>query len=223
MKTNFLHDPNPDFERLYVFGAGGHGREIWWLVEQCWGTRVSVEFIVDRVEYLTDKVDGCPVRLLQDLPSPAGARYVVALGNSRDRERAALQCEAHGLVAASLIHPRVEASRRIQFGPGCVIFAGSILTTNIDLGAHVHINVHCSISHDVTIGEFTTLSPGVHVSGNVTIGRHVFLGTGATIVNGAPGEPLEIGDDAIIAAGACVTGPVAPGSLVAGVPAIQKR
>ena len=223
MTTNCLHDPNPDFERLYVFGAGGHGREIRWLVEQCWGFRVSVEFLVDRPEYLVDAIDGCRVSLLKDMPFPAGARYTVALGNSTDRERAALQCEARGMVAASLAHPRVESSRMVRFGPGCVVCAGSILTTNIQLGAHVHINVHCSISHDVTIGDFTTLSPGVHVSGNVTLGRHVFLGTGATIVNGRPGKPLEIGDGAIIAAGACVTGPVAQGTLVAGVPAIQKR
>jgi acetyltransferase-like isoleucine patch superfamily enzyme len=67
------------------------------------------------------------------------------------------------------------------------------------------------------------LSPGVHVSGYVHIGRRVFIGTGVNIVNGKPGKPLVIGDDAIVAAGACVTRDVPPRCLVAGVPAVVRR
>ena len=223
MNTNYLHQADPDFDRLYIFGAGGHGREIRWLVDQCWGDRVGVAFLVDRPEFMRGAVEGCPVQLLQDLRPLANARYVVALGDSRERARAAAACETIGLVAASLVHPRVEASRYVALGDGSVVCAGSILTTQVRLGIHVHVNVHCSVSHDVVIGDFTTLSPGVHVSGNVRIGAHVFFGTGACVVNGKPGEPLVIGDGAIIAAGACVTRSVEAGILVAGVPAVQKR
>lgn len=223
MSINHLHRRDPDFDQLYVFGAGGHGREIRWLAEQCWGDRVNVEFLVDRPEYAHAAVDGCSVQLLQDLQPPANARYVVALGNSRERARAASACDAVGLMAAALVHPRVEASRYVSLGDGSVVCAGSVLTTQVRLGIHVHVNVHCSASHDVVIGDFTTLSPGVHVSGNVWIGTHVFFGTGACVINGEPGTPLLIGDGAIIAAGACVTRHVESGALVAGVPAVQKR
>ena len=95
--------------------------------------------------------------------------------------------------------------------------------TGIKLARHVHINIACTISHDVTIGEFSTLSPGVHVSGHVRIGKSVFIGTGANIINGSASQPLVIGDGAIVAAGACVTRDVEPGSMVAGVPATRRR
>ena len=95
--------------------------------------------------------------------------------------------------------------------------------TNVSIGAHAHINIGCTVSHDVAIGEFSTLSPGVHVSGHVQIGRDVFIGTGASIINGRAGNPLVIGDGAVVAAGACVTQPVEAGALVAGVPAIRKQ
>jgi acetyltransferase-like isoleucine patch superfamily enzyme len=97
------------------------------------------------------------------------------------------------------------------------------MTTNVRVGSHVHVNVGCTLSHDVVLGDFATLSPGVHVSGHVHVEDGVFLGTGANIINGIAGRPLIIGRGAIVAAGACVTGPVEAGALVAGVPAIRKR
>jgi sugar O-acyltransferase (sialic acid O-acetyltransferase NeuD family) len=145
------------------------------------------------------------------------------VGDPEQRIRIVGRAESLGMAAATLVHPRVEASRWLEIGPGSILCAGVIATTNIVIGAHVHINLDCTIGHDVVIGDYATLSPGVHVSGNVTIGKRVFIGTGATIINGSATSPLSIGDGAVIAAGACVTKPVEPGALVAGVPAVRKR
>jgi UDP-3-O-[3-hydroxymyristoyl] glucosamine N-acyltransferase len=87
------------------------------------------------------------------------------------------------------------------------------------LGRHVQINLDCTIGHDVVMGDYTTLTPGVHVSGYVEFGKRVYVGTGAVFVNGSVDHPLMIGDDAIIGAGACVAKPVPPGETVVGVPA----
>jgi sugar O-acyltransferase (sialic acid O-acetyltransferase NeuD family) len=125
----------------------------------------------------------------------------------------------NGFTWASLIHPRVERSQWISVGRGVVICAGTILTTNIVVGDHVQINIDCTIGHDVSLGEYTTLAPGVHVSGCVTIGRRVYIGTGAVIINGTQQEPLTIGDDTVVGAAACVTRSVSPGETVVGVPA----
>lgn len=220
---NTVHSSTPGFERLLIFGAGGHGREVAWLARQCWGESLGIEFVVDRSEYLVDQVARIPVRLLADCAASPNVRYLVALGDPSHRRKIVGACEAMGLNAALLVHPRVEASDSVALGSGCVVCAGSILTVDIDVGAHVHINVGCTVSHDVVIGDFSTLSPGVHVSGNVRIGEDVFIGTGASIINGRAGAPLLIGDGAIVAAGACVTRSVEQGSMVAGVPAIRKR
>lgn len=211
--------------RLLIFGAGGFGREVAWLAQQCWDERVDIVFCVDQPCYVSAPVNDIPVRLLEDFAGDVSGQlaYVVAVGDPGQRARIAGLYEAMGIRPATLVHPRVEASRWIEIGPGSVLCAGVIATTNIVIGAHVHINLDCTIGHDVVIGDYATLSPGVHVSGNVTIGDRVFIGTGATIINGSSRSQLSIGDGAVVAAGACVTKPVEPGALVVGIPAVRKR
>jgi sugar O-acyltransferase (sialic acid O-acetyltransferase NeuD family) len=213
----------PRFRKLYIFGAGGHGREIAWLAQQAWGADLELEFLVDRTEFLSEPVNDIPVRLLGESKANVDTRFVVALGDPILRRVATAACVSAGHAPAQLVHPRAEMSARVALGEGVVIFAGAIITTNVRIAAHVHVNVACTISHDVTIGEFATLSPGVHVAGHVVIGRNVFIGIGASVINGRRGAPLVVGDDAIIAAGACVTRSVEPGAMVAGIPAHRKR
>jgi UDP-3-O-[3-hydroxymyristoyl] glucosamine N-acyltransferase len=92
-------------------------------------------------------------------------------------------------------------------------------TTNIRLGHHVQINLDCTIGHDVVMGDFTTLAPGVHVSGWVHFGKRVYVGTGAVLINGTEDRPLTVGDDAVIGVGAVVTKSVPTGETWGGVPA----
>ncbi len=186
---------------------------------------MDIVFCVDQPRYLSAPINGIPVRLLEDFAGDISDRlaYVVAVGDPEQRLRIARLHEGMGLRAGTLVHPRVEASRWIEIGPGSILCAGVIATTNIVIGAHVHVNLDCTIGHDVVIGDYATLSPGVHVSGNVTIGTRAFIGTGATIINGSAKSPLSIGDGAVVGAGACVTKPVEPGALVVGIPAVRKR
>lgn len=220
---NPFHAPNPEFECLMIFGAGGFGREVAWLSHQSWDDSVTACFVVDHAKYLVESVAGLPVRLLEDCSGLLNARYVIALGDPHQRRLASEACDGLGLTAATLVHPRVEASSSVVIGTGTIVCAGSILTVDVQIGAHVHINLGCTIGHDATVGNFSTLSPGVHVSGHVKIGNGVFIGTGATIINGRSDAPLVIGDGAMIAAGACVIASVEPNSLMAGVPALRKR
>lgn len=222
-QSNPFYRPRPDFRRLYIFGAGGAGRETAWLAEQVWGAAVEIVFVVDNARYLLKEVHGYRMSLLADLGPSSDAKYLVALGDASIRQRIALAFDRVGHSPAVLVHPRAELSQWVKIGGGTVICANCVITCDVVIGTHVQINVGCTISHDSTIGDYSTLSPGVHVPGRVRIGRHVFVGTNACFINGEPGKPLNIGDGAIIAAGACVTKDVPPGVLVAGVPAVIKR
>lgn len=212
-----------DFERLYIFGSGGHGREIAWLAEETWQEVPEIVFLVDDERYLSAGVNGSRVRLLRDEDMDENSRFVVAVGDPALRRTVAREFRARAAIAATMVHPRVEMSQRVVVCEGSVICAGSIVTSNVTIGQHSHINLSCTLSHDVRVGDFVTLSPGVHVAGNVHLGEGVFVGIGANIINGTADAPLVIGDGAVIAAGACVIGSVEPGALVAGVPARRKR
>lgn len=214
---------NPSFRRLCIFGAGGFGRELAWLAQQIWGSGVRIEFLVDHPEFLTGPVNGMPVSLSSDLEPDDDTRVVVALGDGTKRRQIAVSLASAGHRPATLIHPRVEISPWVELGEGTVICANSVVTCNVTIGKHVHINLGCTIGHDVVIGDYATLSPGANVSGNVHIGRGVFVGTNACFINGRAGEPLLIGDGAVIAAGACVVKDVPAHTLVAGVPAVVKH
>lgn len=204
---------------FYVFGAGGAGREVAWVARESLGPEATIRHLVDAPEFLDAARPGTDIALLDALPAGSGAPFVVALGEPLLREQFADACESRGLRPVSLLHPGVALSPRTWFGEGSIVCAGSILTVDIRIGRHVYVNVGCTLSHDVTVGDFSTLSPGVRICGHVSIGRSVFVGAGATVINGTPDRPLCIGDGATIAAGACVIGSVEPGTTVAGVPA----
>ena len=205
---------------LVVYGAGGHAREVCWLAEACPEAGVVVAMIDDDPAQHGSVVNGIPVCGLADarrrFPS---ARMTVAIGSPRGRSDAVARATAAGFAFASLIHPRVERSRWIELGEGVVICAGSVLTTNIRLGRHAHVNVGCTISHDVVLGDFVTVAPGVNISGRVRVGDRAYIGTNAGIVTGEADAPLVLAEDAVVGAAACVTRSVAAGTTVVGVPA----
>jgi len=208
---------------IAIYGAGGFAREVAWLIESC---NISDE--VYRIVCLIDDNKANQGKTLNTIPVIGldaarqkfpDARVVGGVGTPLVRQRLAEKAAAAGFEFETIIHPRVERSRWIEVGLGTIICAGNILTTNITLGQHVHVNLDCTIGHDVVIGDYATLAPGVHVSGWVHFGKRVYVGTGAVLVNGIPERPLIIGDDAVIGAGACVTKPVAASVTVVGVPA----
>jgi sugar O-acyltransferase (sialic acid O-acetyltransferase NeuD family) len=205
---------------LVVYGAGGLAREIAWLAESCPDVGMVVALIDDDPTQHGTLVNDIPVYGLAQARSRfPRARMVIGIGSSQARESVAKRAAAAGFSFATLIHPRVERSRRIEIGEGVVICAGNILTTNVVLGRHVQINLACTVGHDVVLGDFVTLAPGVNLSGRVRIGARAYIGTNASIINGEADAPLVIGEDAVVGASACVTRSVAAGTTVVGVPA----
>ena len=214
-----------DPTKVAIYGAGGFAREVAWLLsfhERL--SRFRVVGYVQDASAATPLLNGKPVIDWDTLVSShRDAAITIAVGDPAARERLASKCSSSGFAFVTLVHHSVEISDYVELGPGAIICCGCVLTVNIALGSHVHINLDCTIGHDVAIGDFTTLAPGVHVSGNVRIGKHVYVGTGATIINGTSENPLIVGDGTVIGAGACVTRSTEPNCLYAGVPAVLKK
>ncbi|MCB0052030.1 MAG: acetyltransferase [Caldilineaceae bacterium] len=208
---------------VIIYGVGGFGREVAWLVEQCLQAgddMTPVCFVDDNSEHFGKVINGLPAMSLHDAAiSYPGAVVAGGIGAPRIRQKVMDKAKAAGFRFQTIVHPRVERSKWIEIGEGTLICAGNILTTNIILGAHVQLNLDCTIGHDVVMDEYATLAPGVHISGCVHLGKRAYVGTGAVIINGTPDNPIIIGDDAVIGAGACVTKSVPPGTTVVGVPA----
>lgn len=208
---------------IVIYGAGGHARETAWLIDEISRPDRPLHpacFVEDTPGRHGTTLIDIPIMGLQEAHARfPGAQITLAIGNSKVRAALADRATLAGFGFVSLVHPSTQGSPRNRFGEGLAVCAGSILTTHITLGRHAQINIACTISHDVTAGDFLTLAPGVHISGCVELGHRVQIGTGATFVNGTLERPLRIGDDVVIGAGACVTQDVPAGVTVVGVPA----
>ena len=205
-------------KQLLVYGAGGFGREIVWLAQCCKDCEVK-GFVDDDPKWHGSRMNDVPVMSLEDAVKLfPDASVVVAIGSPQTREKICDKLIRVGFKSDDLIHPDTQMSTWIEKGVGTVICAGCSLTTNITIGNQVQINLDCTISHDVVMGDYTTLAPGVHVSGYVHFGKRVYVGTGAVFVNGTRENPLIVGDDAVVGAGACVTKSIGSGKW-GGVPA----
>lgn len=86
------------------------------------------------------------------------------------------------------------------------------------LGVVVHPNV--VIGHNVRIFHGVTLAAETWVGSphKVVIGDNVIIGAGASVI-ARPDQGLTVGAGAMIGAGAVVTGDVAPGQTMVGIPA----
>jgi sugar O-acyltransferase (sialic acid O-acetyltransferase NeuD family) len=141
--------------------------------------------------------------------------FALGLGNPKLREKLAQQFFVWGGRLETLISPKASVgSFNNNIEAGVCVMTGSVLTNDIHIQKGVLINLNCTIGHDVTIGMFSEICPGVHVSGHVNIGKNCFIGTGAVILPG-----LTIGNYATVAAGAVVTKSIEEYQTVKGVPA----
>lgn len=104
----------------------------------------------------------------------------------------------------------------VSIGALCTIAAGTIGPTVIRRGAKLDAQVH--IGHNCEIGEGTMIAAQTGIAGSVVIGRGVLVGGQVGIA-----DHVKIGDGARIAAKSGVIGDVAPGSTVAGYPAVERR
>ena len=207
---------------LVIFGADGFAREV-----AAWAEQATFGAVAFRlVAFVDDPSPGGtlrdrPVLHSSDLSQVGEPVFVVAVGNPRLRQRIAVEAEAAGLAAApALVHPTVELDpETVTIGDGTVVCPRCTLTTDIEVGRHAQINLHCTVGHDVRLGDYATLAPGVHISGRVIVGRGAYFGTGAVTIDGTRDKPLVVGEDAVVGAGGVVTKEVAPATTVVGVPA----
>jgi sugar O-acyltransferase (sialic acid O-acetyltransferase NeuD family) len=136
------------------------------------------------------------------------------VGSSVARNKIATKLEnASSNPFAKLIHPKAWLGRQIEIGEGSVICAGAMLTTNIFIGRHVHINIGSTVGHDAVLRDFVTMNPGVNVSGNVTLGKGVEVGTGSILIPHA-----HVGEWSALGAGSVATKPIPANVTVVGAP-----
>jgi sugar O-acyltransferase (sialic acid O-acetyltransferase NeuD family) len=169
-------------------------------------------FMVDDSFYEANTLLGIEV-IKRSQFTPEKYEVVVAVADCSLRERMVASLPEHTRFK-TIIHPSVIKSDFVEIGEGSIITAGCILTCNIILGKHCHLNLKTTVGHDVQIGDFFTTAPAVNISGNSIIGNKVFIGTNSCIK-----EKISICDGTLVGMGAVVVKSIFEKGIYAGNPA----
>lgn len=151
---------------------------------------------------------------VRELISRGVHQYTVAIGDPAIRARVVDLVETAGWTPRTIVHPSALLGSQTTVAAGSVICAGAVVSTNVSLGRHTHINPGAIVGHDSRLEEFTSINPGAVISGDVTIGSGTLVGAAATILQG-----LSICGATVIGAAACVTKDVARPGVLVGIPA----
>lgn len=203
--------------RLTIIGARALGREICNYAREA-GFEV-VGFLDDKVDSLDGFVGYPPILgSAENWSISSKDRFVCAVGDSRMRAKYAAIIEKKGGTFISVIHPKAYVGPNVKMGDGCVVCPYAVVDCDLTMGRHVIVNTHAYVSHDCVLEDCVTLSPNVHLGGRTKISRGSFLGINVSTI-----PDVEIGENSVIAAGACVTRSVPCDVMAAGVPALVRK
>lgn len=186
-----------------LIGAGGFAREI--VAEVYLQNKFNLKCFVDD-EYWVDGL----YKISEFNPETQSA--LIAVGNPADKMKL-LSKLPENTKFWNYISPNAYVNN-LSLGKGNFICAGVIITTDVKIGNHVHLNLQTTIGHDSVLGDFVTTAPSVNISGNVNIGKGVYLGTACCIR-----EKINICDDAVIGMNASVVKDITESGTYVGIPA----
>jgi sugar O-acyltransferase (sialic acid O-acetyltransferase NeuD family) len=206
---------NNQTKQIIIIGASGHGKEVAWLAEEC-GFQVK-GFLDDNPELEGKSVN--QHKILGNVSSALthkSAMFIVAIGVPRIRKKIVERLNQIGeFCFATLIHPTVQMSDKVQIGEGTIICSNSILTIDITIGEHCHLNLATTVSHDSQIEDFCTLAPQALISGNVKLQQGVEIGAGASVRQG-----ISIGSGALVGMGSVIVKDVTSNTVYVGNPGV---
>lgn len=210
--------------KLYaIYGASGCGRSLMPVARQQLAREQDpseIVFIDDAQTAITTVNAHRAMNYASFLVEPAVQKQVlIAIANSQVREKIANRLEADGIQLWSVMADNVVLMDDAQIAAGAALSPFVTITSNIKIGKCFHANLYSYVEHDCVIGDFVTFAPGVKCNGNIHIQDHAYIGAGAMIKQGSPGQPLVIGRGAIVGMGAVVTKSVPAGVTVVGNPA----
>jgi sugar O-acyltransferase (sialic acid O-acetyltransferase NeuD family) len=206
-------------KKIAIFGAGGFGREVAMLIEQINSSENTWEiigFYDDGVQIATELYGYKVLGGIEELNKEDKELCVIfAIGDPKIKKKVINRIDNSKITFPVLIHPNaLLGSKDVNFGEGCIVTAGNIITVNVNVGKHVILNLACTIGHDTIIGDYCSFMPAVNISGEVEIKEGVYVGTGAKIIN-----QLEIGANTVVGAGAVVSKTLPANCTAVGIPA----
>lgn len=209
---------------IAIFGAGGFGREIACLIriinesakEPIWN---FIGFFDDNASLKGTSISHHGVCLggTEELNSyQEELALVLAIGNSNVVKKVYDKITNSNITFPNIIHPNFNIIDPESFtiGVGNIIQEGCSVSCDVSIGNFNVLNGSVVMGHDDKIGNYNTFMPGIRVSGEVTIGEFNFFGVGSIIL-----QQLNVGNNIRLGAGSVLMTKPKDGYLYIGNPA----
>ena len=191
------------------------------------GTRIGARCVIqDHAVIGKAPMLGVASTSRRDPPPPAslGEGVVVCAG--------AVILAGAEIARAAIVGDQAQVRERARIGPESVVGRGTAVDNEVTIGARVKIESNCYLAAATTVEDEVFVGPGVTMANDRTMSGHPSgtrpdspvlrwrcrIGAGAVI-----GPGVEVGEEAIVGAGAAVVARVAPRKVVVGVPARELR
>ncbi|WP_026491176.1 PglD-related sugar-binding protein [Butyrivibrio sp. XPD2002] len=165
--------------RLIILGAGGYGRTIADLAEQCQ--------IYKKIEFMDDNLI---------MPSVVGkigdfekyidddTAFYPAIGDNRIRCELIREIDLAKGYVMSLVHKTAYISPTAKIGKGVVVMPNASIGTNAVIGDGCIVNMNAIIDHDCILGAGVHIAPGAILKGENRVESYTKIESGVVIERG---------------------------------------
>lgn len=199
--------------KAVIFGAGGHAQVVADILKLM-GVKVEA-FVVSSGDQ--EILRGIPI-IDEELfySTPAALCGLVGIGDNFRRERVALEVRKRlpAFKFLTAVHPRAVVSEWAEIGEGTAVMANAVINPGTFVGSHCIVNTSASLDHDCSLGQASSVAPNATLGGGVKIGLRAAVSIGAIVM-----PRIEIGQDAVLGAGALATSSIPSLTIAYGTPA----
>ena len=160
-------------KRIAIIGKGGFAKELTTYINDC-----DIPFKKPLEYFTTVENDDSGAKPVQELIDNISNYLVyIGIGNGQVRKHIVEDILPINTNYGTMVHPTAYLGSNIQVGEGSVICPNCVITTDIKIGKHVHLNIQTSVGHDSILKDYVTTAPKVSISGNNHVGECTYFGT----------------------------------------------
>ena len=171
-------------EGVIILGAAGLSKEFYYYIKRAKPEINDFIFVNDLDDGQKNiNIDGKIFPVIKDWKFDKKYKFIVAVGNPKLKEMLVNKAIFFGLEPSeTIIDPSaIVLTDKNKIGYGGMISPNCVVTSNVELGNYVTLNLNTTVGHDTKIGDYNTTNPGVHISGEINIGTHNEFGTGCVV------------------------------------------
>jgi sugar O-acyltransferase (sialic acid O-acetyltransferase NeuD family) len=169
---------------IIIVGAGGFGREVFWLISEInshnheWDV---LGFLDDNKNALAGFENYPEIIGIIDDYREINNKYndsvflINAIGDPDIKKKVVMLLNDAGAKWATLVHPTSSIGTNSTINEGSILARNSLITCDVTVGRHVHINCYSGCGHDVIVGDYCTMAAHVDIQGGVHVGEGVFF------------------------------------------------